>query len=366
MKFKPNEIFKKYPDIEDIAIRLEESEREARDRNKNRGSGNESVSTGETGGKRIFQYCPEHAVISCFYKEGRWEQTPFTLKSGREPFLKDLAKILETRSPEAIKVEIFKGKTRKGNPVYSKDIYLSDGISSNDIPEHNELGTLVRKFDERLNETKNAPIDSGVQIELLRKDFEAQLKSQQYQSDLRELKQQHQSEINSLQGIIKQQEEYIEELEEELEDYEGELNGLQEEAQKEKETPFGEIILGRVLTQAGENILKQNPKILKIGLGLSDTDVKRIFEKSTPQLETGKSEDSSSFSETKGDGLEGLEAKHAEGIRDLLQFFKQIPTDEFKKLFVINGSMQNPKTGLLNTELAEKIIQLIGQETIKA
>ena len=34
MKFKPNEIFKKYPDIEDIAIRLDESEKETKEKNK--------------------------------------------------------------------------------------------------------------------------------------------------------------------------------------------------------------------------------------------------------------------------------------------------------------------------------------------
>ena len=182
MKFNPNEIFKKYPDIEDIAVRLEASEKEAKKKQKEkdkRGKGNnEPVPSGETGSKRVFHYLPEHAVISHYYKEGRWEQSPFDIKAGREAFLQDLAKILETRDPDAIKVEIFKGKTRKSDAAYTKDIYLSEDQPepSPSGEENSELGSLVKKFDESLNTAKKNPGNSSFQIELLRKEFEAQLK----------------------------------------------------------------------------------------------------------------------------------------------------------------------------------------------
>ncbi|MFY9310082.1 MAG: hypothetical protein WAQ28_13635 [Bacteroidia bacterium] len=362
MKFKPNDIFKKYPEIEDIAIRLDESEKEAKEKNKGRGAENkEPVSNNEESGKRVFMYFAEHAVISYFYKEGRWEQTPYTLKPGREAFLKDLAKILETRDPDAIKVEIYKGKTRKTEPVYSKDIYLSENQPETDnVQEHPGLGSLVKRFDETLSETKKNPDTSGFQIELLRKEFEAQLKEQQHGSEIKELKQYHQSEINTLQSIITQKDEYIEELEDELDEYEGELNGFHEESKKEKSTPFSEIILGRVLVQAGENLLKQNPKILKIGLGLSDEEVKKIFEKDAGQLESAKTNDTSGFSESTND-LTGLDEKQIQGINDLIQFFKQVNVSEFKKLFTIDCMLQDPKTGMLNNDLADKVLQFINQ-----
>lgn len=362
MKFKPNDIFKKYPEIEDIAIRLDESEKEAKEKNKGRGAENkEPVPTNEESGKRVFMYFAEHAVISHFYKEGRWEQTPYTLKPGREAFLKDLAKILETRDPDAIKVEIYKGKTRKTEPVYAKDIYLSENQPETDnVQEHPGLGSLVKRFDETLSETKKNPDTSGFQIELLRKEFEAQLKEQQHGSEIKELKQYHQSEINTLQSIITQKDEYIEELEDELDEYEGELNGFHEESKKEKSTPFGEIILGRVLVQAGENLLKQNPKILKIGLGLSDEEVKKIFEKDAGQLESEKTNDTSGFSESAND-LTGLDEKQVQGINDLIQFFKQVNVSEFKKLFTIDCMLQDPKTGMLNNDLADKVLQFINQ-----
>lgn len=365
MKFKPNEIFKKYPDIEDIAVRLEESEKETRERNKGRGTtSTEPVPGNDGSNKRVFQYCPEHAVISHFYKDGRWEQTPYTLKPGREAFLKDLAKILETRSPDAIKVEIYKGKSRKTDPAYFKDIYLSENQpeTSPNGQEHSELGSLVKKFDETLSETKKNPDASNFQIELLRKEFESQLKEQQHSSEVKELKHHHQSEINELQSIITQKDEYIEELEDELDEYEGELSGFQEESQKEKSSPFGEVILGRVLVQAGENLLKQNPKILKIGLGLSDEEVKKIFEKDSEQLDAAKTNDNSSFSETQiANDLAGLDEKHAQGIKDLIQFFKQINVTEFKKIFTIDCMLQDTKTGMLNTDLADKVLQFINQ-----
>lgn len=365
MKFKPNEIFKKYPDIEDIAIRLEESEKQARERNKNRT--NEPVPGGEGNSKRIFQYCPEHAVISHFYKEGRWEQTPYTIKPGREAFLKDLAKVLETRNPDAIKVQIYKGKTGKNEAVYSKDIYLSEHQpeASPNSQEQSELGSLVKKFDESLTEAKKNPEVSSYQIELMRKQFEAQLREQQIQSEMRDIARDHQTEINELQATIAKQKEYIAELEEELDEYEGELSGLQEESKKEKETPFGEIILGRVLMQAGENLLKNNPKILKIGLGLSDEEVKKIFDGETGKLEVGKTaNDSSSFSETQAtDEYAGLDEKHAQGIKDLIAFFKQINVGEFKKLFTVDCMLQDPTTGMLNNELADKTLQFINENT---
>lgn len=364
MKFKPNDIFKKYPEIEDIAIRLDESEKEAKEKNKGRETENkEFIPNNEESTKRIFMYFPEHAVISHFYKEGRWEQTPYTLKPGREAFLKDLAKVLETRDPDAIKVEIYKGKTRKTEPVYSKDIYLSENHQETDtgVQEHLGLGSLVKRFDETLSETKKNPDASSFQIELLRKEFETQLKEQQYSSEIKELKQYHQSEINTLQSIITQKDEYIEELEDELDEYEGELNGFHEESKKEKSTPFGEIILGRVLVQAGENLLKQNPKILKIGLGLSDEEVKKIFEKDAEQLESAKTNDTSGFSEPNANDLTGLDEKHTQGINDLIQFFKQISLSEFKKLFTIDCMLQDPKTGMLNNDLADKVLQFINQ-----
>ncbi len=341
MKFKPNEIFKKYPEIEDIAIRLDESEKESKEKEKNKNKGTES-GNGTVPGQRLYVYTPEHAVISYFYKDGRWEQTPYTLKIGRENFLKDLAKILETRNPDAIKVEIYRGKTRKTEPIYSKDIYLSDSqpSSSPDADEQSgELGSLVKKFGEKLTETKESPDASNLKIELLRKDFEAQLTEHRHNSTIKDLNHQHQSEINGLQAIITQKDEYIEELEGQLDDTEGELNGLHEESKKVKDSPLGEIILSRVLTQAGENLLKQNPKILKIGLGLSEDEVKKIFESDPKKLEAGKADDSSSFSEsTSADDYKGLDEKHAQGIKDLIGFFKQIKVEEFKKLFTILSS----------------------------
>ena len=271
---------------------------------------------------------------------------------------------METRNPDAIKVQIFKGKTRKTDPAYSKDIYLSENQpeeNANDN-ENSGIGSLVKKFDESLSKTKKNPHNANFQIELLRKEFESQLKEQQHGSEIKELKQQHQNEVNEFQYILKEKDEYIEELEDELDEYEGELSGFQEESQKKKETPFGEIILSRVLVQAGENLLKQNPKILKIGLGLSDDEVKKLFEKEPQKLEAGKSNDNSGFSEAQAtEDYSGLDEKHVQGIKDLLHFFKQIKIEEFKKLFTINCLLQDTKTGMLKVELADKVLQFINE-----
>jgi hypothetical protein len=356
MKFRPQELFKKYPDIEDIALRLEQSENEAKNKNK---KNREPAAEGEAGGKRIFQHVPEHALVSDFYKEGRWEQSPYTAKPGREAFLKDLAKILESRSPDAVRIKIFRNKTEKSGVLYSREIFFqNEGEEKN--TDTNGLGAMEKRFDEKIEQFKKNPDTNNLQIELLRKDFEKQLSEQQHEAHRKDMQHEHQAEINALQLAIRERDEYIKELEDELDENEGELGSLKEEAQKEKDIPFSGIILGRVLTQAGENILKHNPKILQIGLGLSDAEIKKIFEKDSKELGEGKNPtDSSSFSESTGDELAGLDEKHAEGIRELITFFKHLKIEDFKKVYTIDRLLQDPKTLFLNEELADKALAFI-------
>jgi hypothetical protein len=361
MKFKPNDIFKKYPDIEDIAIRLEQSENDAREKNKKT---NEPSANSENGSKRIFQYVPEHCVIAAYYKEGRWEQAPFIPKAGKENFLKDLAKILETRKPDAIRIEIYKNKTPKSGTLYTKEIFFSEANETTE--EKNGLGAMEKMFDDKLEQFKKNPDASNLQIELLRKDFEKQLLLQQHNAEKKDLDHYHQTEINSLQTAIRQRDEYIKELEDDLDIHEGELGSLKAEAQKEKSTPFGEILLSRVLMTAGENLLKHNPKILKIGLGLSDAEIKKIFESDTKELGAAKTEsDNSSFSESTSDEFSELDEKHARGIKDLVSFFKQIKIEAFKKVYTINCLLQDPKTALLNEELTDKVLAFTNENKPK-
>ena len=306
MKFNPHDILKKYPDFEDIASRLEQSEQEAKEKNKSQKS-NGTATTVEDGNKRVFQHAPEHALITHFYKDGRWEQSPLTAKAGRKAFLEDLFKILESRNPDAVRVLIFRNKTEKSGIIYNKDIFL-DNEKPEKTTEHSELGAMEKRFDEKLEQFRKNPDANNLQIEILRKEFEARLAEQKHLSEINELKHYHQAEINNLQNHIAQRDEYIDELEEELEENEGELNGLKTESQKEKDTPLSEIVLGRVLSQTCENLLKQNPKILKIGLGLSEDEIKKIWEKDTKEISDGKTiSDNSSFSESTNDDYKGLD-----------------------------------------------------------
>lgn len=358
MKFKPHEFFKKHPELEEIAIRLDESEKEAKEKN-------EDMSKKKTGstnpdeilnaGKKVFVYRPECGVISHYCKDGRWEQTPYIPKPGRDPFIKDLAKILESRDPDAIKVEIYKGKTKKKEPVYSKDIYLVTNSETSYMPS--EQGQH-ENFESSIEKIRNTVKPNNYEIELLRKEFDARLKEQQHEAQIRELRLIHQNELSELKAAITERDEMIEELQEEMEGYEGQLNGLQEE----KEKPFTEVLLGRVLSQAGENILRNNPKLLKIGLGITDEEIKKIWEGDPKNIESGKTSDNSSFCESSND-LEGLDPKHAQGIRDLITFFKQVKTDEFRKLFTIDCLLQDPQSGMLNHELTDKVLQYINENT---
>lgn len=359
MKFKPHEFFKKHPEIEEIAIRLEESEKEAQKRNeelekKRASSTDPEEMTGK--GKKKFQRYPECGVISHYCKDGRWEQTPYVPKPGRDIFIKDLAKILESRDPDAIKIEIYKGqsdKSKSKGAVYSKDIYLITNPEVKETP--NELGCNP-DFESSLEKIRGTVKPNNYEIELLRKDFDARLKEQEHAAQIRELKLQYDNKIKELDEAVKERNVIIDEMKEDLRSYEGELSGLKEE----KEQPFSQMILSRVLTQAGENILRNNPKLMKIGLGVTDEEIKRIWESDTKKIESGTTQDNSGFSEGSSMGdLDKLDPKHAQGIKDLLQFFKQIKTEEFRKLYAIDCILQDPDSGMLNNELTDKVLQFI-------
>lgn len=361
MKFKPNEFFKKHPEIEEIAIRLEESEKESQKKNeeleKKRASSNNPE---EILGKKKFQLYPECGVISHFCKDGRWEQTPYKPKEGRDSFIKELAKILETRDPDAIKIEIYNGKSNKAidkGPVYSKDIYLVTNPEVKEMP--GELGCNP-DFESSLEKIRGTIKPNNYEIELLRKDFDAKLREQAHAAEVRELKLEHDNKLRELDAALKERDAIIEEMKDDMSNYEGELNGLKEE----KEQPFGQMVLSRVLTQAGENILKNNPKLMKIGLGLTDDEIKKIWEGEQKQLAEGKSSDNTSFSESgSAIDLNGLDEKHAQGIKDIVSFFKQIPVAEFKKLYTIDCMLQDPASGMLNHSLADKVLHCINQNT---
>ena len=101
---------------------------------------------------------------------------------------------------------------------------------------------------------------------------------------------------------------------------------------------------------------------MKIGLGLTDEEIKKIWEGGQKKIEDGKSSDNTSFSESNSAGdLGGLDPKHAQGIKDLIQFFKQVKVDEFRKLFTIDCMMQDPVSGMLNNDLADKVLQFVNQ-----
>jgi len=362
MRFNPKQLFKRFPELEEIANRLDESEKKTKEKN-DAISKKPSEFTEGMKPKRIPIYHPEHCVISDTYNEGRWDKTPYTPKPGKEAFLQDIAKAIEGRKAEGIRIKIYNGKLCKGEPVYKTDVYFIEDVPIEETKKSNAvssegLGDVMQKFDQSLEKINANPgSNSHYEIKLLRKDFEAQLKQKEHEAEIKELKHLHTQEIKELQDNIEELKEEVEYLEEDLDDKEGELSGLQN---KEHKASFGEVMLARVVTQAGENLLKNNPNLLKIGLGLTDEEIKEVWKNSGEQKKIeSKGEDNSSFETTATDEYAGLDEKQVQGIKDVVLFLKQLPFEDFRKIYTIFAHMQDRQSEKLNHALADQFIHLI-------
>lgn len=229
-----------------------------------------------------------------------------------------------------------------------------------------ELNNQMATITQQLEQLKTTPIEDRSKVAELSLNFERQIYELQKQMEIQNIKHLHEKEINALKDKYekliaekaKEIEELtitIEELEIELDEQEQALNGIQEKANK---TTFLEKVFESSTKRILTGVLKDNPKLLTVGLGLTKEQVNEIFEEETdkPQITNN---DSSDFEVSGGTDYSGKSEKHATGLKQLIQYLEAIEENEFNTIFTIVSAMQIQETGELDMEKANEVVRLL-------
>jgi len=270
------QLYEKYPNIEDIANRLEISKAQAekaykeRKEQKNKKSTTEEIPGGKT--SRILKVPYEHARIFQYYTAGTWHETHFLFQPGKEVFEQNLMRIM-ARKPDAITIQLNNSskvtsltKPQTIEIVFNKDVQIP--LQKNNEQENE----TVLKIQEQLNglqeQIKNAPTvnanNVGESIEKL--NFAQQLKDIQHTNTLENLKRDHRYEKDN---IVREYEKQIDELNETIEDLEAEIEELEAERAETEDNLSG---IEKTIAEA------KNPSLLQL-LGKIGSNVIETFAK---------------------------------------------------------------------------------------
>lgn len=310
MKYKDN-IAEKFPDFSNILIHIEDNDK----RNK------------------VVNPDADEFHLSKYMKDGRWIRAPFIRKNGnKEEFIRDITRLMNSYDPEALEIIIYEGKT--DNKRISKKIVFEEPKQ----PDEGTAGNGSKSKDD-----KEYFGDNELKLKLIGKDNEINLLKLQHESDLRELNRDYENQILALKETIKEQSDELDDYEAETKEHETALGNVQnqyQELQKKKESHWLEpVVAGGVKT--GISALFINYPQLLDGIGL-DEDQKKILIKKIRENLNGTAKElppgnqpagsDASFTASGEDEFKGLTPSHAEMLKTLIPFLKQLPENELNVL----------------------------------
>jgi hypothetical protein len=363
------ELYHAIPELQDIASRLEDSQKEAKQKNnersKSRSQNNESTTEKE---RRALSFNAEHAKISDYYKDGRWQQTSYTCKSGKEYFESSLMRLIDTRKPDAIKVKIFPS-SRELKLRYEKVIWINESERNPDVEKHepkNEvLGAITNQMEtiqkQLLEQNKNAPItDFNSQMQLMQLQNAQALKNIQHEHEVERLTNRFELEIKELKEELEDKESEIEDLESELADVEDSLNGIDEKIEAAK-NPSWLDLAGKAIGKGLENVAKENSKLVSDYLGMPEDDLRKYFiEKDNHAKEIDKTNNSSATYQTATDNdpyahLSDDKKKYAVAFIKMVESFEVI--DLQKIITVLNHLATDGKNPSVDVEIYDAMLK---------
>ena len=300
----------------------------------------------------------EHAIISEWGKNGRWLATPYTIRSGGDNFVSDLESVIRTRKPDQIRVIIYKGK-KADKPVYDQKISIKDPHAVNDAG--NSFKGLEGVLEE-IKTTVKGGDQSDLRLQVLKLEMQIENLKTKHEGEVREVNMSTQFEISRLRDTIDAQKKQLEEYESGDED--AELGGVEDN----KLLITLKELAGGIISNASENFLRKNPELLK-GLGLTD-DVIEKFSGGSKQLSAPVHQSEASFSEAQevsGIDLSGLAPKHAEGLANIIEVFKNLSAQKFDKICtVIQGLYDNSKEDIDENLVDKTLLFIIQTKSNKA
>lgn len=367
----PEELYTIAPDLLTIAERLENSV-------KNTAIENTRLQTAKRKNKDTPGFAftnnlktryPEHFRITEILKGGRWEKIPSELKFGREQFERDITTIATTRKPQAIKIEIFVGK-RKSTTPETYTIYLEESAKGTthqpaELGGHadtDKIKDLESKFVE-LSQANGNPNN----VELLKADFARQLNDFKHNSEINDLKRNHERELERKQDAIDKLTDEIEELEGQLADSDAELSGAAEQINAKVKPPaFQELAIG-ILYGIGKKFAIENPKYLSAVTNKSPEEVQKMLLEDSEEAEknnelSAKSDSGATFTEAVKDEYEGLDTEQVKKLKGLHEFAKGLSRDDLETFYNI-CAYSCLQDGSFNKENADSLIEFILTKT---
>lgn len=365
----PEELFSQCPQLEDIANRLHDSETAVAEFNKqiqSRRAGNTDTSEG-SGHKLTYKTkYPEHCRIAEIYRNGRWERMASLPKPGRDEFLKSLVSVIETRNPKGLKVQIFGGKRITSNPeeflcylstsdVETKEMEAKagdDSLKGAESKVGNEIITLQNQIAELKKHSTLTP-------ELLQANFEMKITKIQHDNEIEKLIRDYETKLDKKDQQIYDLQDEIEDLQAQLAEQDSELSGAAELINQKQKPPAVQVLLASAIESAAVNLIKNRPKILTDVFGLKQEQIAEIFAEENKQLPVGEKQPSPEASVSFGeDEYKGFEKEHAEAIKNIHAFAKQLTLEQFKKLYTMFLFCCTDK-GELHEDHSNKLIALI-------
>ncbi len=296
-----NSLYAKYPQLEDIAHRLDQSFKQTEAINNSRkdykkASSNQTEMAIEDLQKRQPRHhskTPDHAMISKIAINGQWDATMHAMASGKQNFENALMRIMR-RNPDAIEVVI--APTSKITSVTKpeiiiiklKDVEITTPTTINEINSETS-----QKIAEQLAGLKN---EIAKRPEVNLNNFDSKISELNFAQQLSEIKHSHEIETlkrdhqRTIDLIEREYQKQIEDLKEEIEDLEYEIEDLEAEAaetednlsgieQKIKEAQHPQFIdiLGKVGKSITENLIKDNTKGISKFLNINESELVQYF-----------------------------------------------------------------------------------------
>lgn len=368
-----SDIYAKCPELEEIAMRLEESEKDAKrknsERSRSRGNNDSSdfqLST-ENKKRRTMSVNAEHAKISQFYKDNRWVDTTFTSKPGRQEFENTLVRVIDTRKPDAIKIKIYPS-ARELTMKAEKTIWLNTSAFNEDaeknVQTNEPLGAIqeeISKIKNQLTETnKTAPIqDMSAQIQLLQLQQAAALKDIQHKYEIERLSDRYEAEIKELKNELEEKDAEIEDLEQELADVDESLNGIEEKIEAAKNPSYLDLA-GKAISRGIENLAKDNTKLVSDFLGMTEDELAGYFkDKENKKIEKPATDNEASYSTastTQTDSFSHLSDEKRRYAETFLKFTEALEISDLRVIITML-EMSTNEDASLNRDVADAMIK---------
>jgi hypothetical protein len=368
------QIYSEFPELEEIAIRLEDSEKAASQKNRER----KSSSTKENGEfqmssetkKRSLSVNPEVSRISDFYKDKRWHSTSFISKPGRKEFETNLMRVIETRNPDAIKVKVFPS-SRELTCRLDQTFWLNKDEFSTDAekqpsPQNNGLGaieTAIENLKKEFAENSKAPNqgnDMQVQLQIMQLNQAAALKDIKHEAEIERIKRDYEDKIKEYQQVLDEKDAEIEDLEQELADVEESLDGIDEKIEAAK-NPSWIDLAGKAVSRGLENLAKDNTKLVGDFLGMTEAELTTYFkekEDKAKQITTPASTTTASYSTTETtDNFAHLSDDKRRYAESFLAMIEVMSIEDLKMLVTLVSKAVN-EDGSLNHNTVSVLLQV--------